>query len=714
MRKQKTNNTSTSELVEHILDTLSQKDYVPTHLEELMRLLRLGEQKKSVLVRTLGQMEKEGKIARIKKNRYALPLDADLIPGRIRMNRRGQGTLFPENPDMTPIPVPPEATGTAMHDDRVLVRREVRPGDPASARGTVIRVLERARSKVVGTLLRSKQLAYVAPDDPRIIADIAIPADQASNIPTGHKVVVELREWKSRHMSPEGEIVDVLGKATEPGVDMRGIITHYQLPTEFPRAVLNEAKALGTEVREAELKGRLDCREHLVVTIDPDDAKDFDDAICLQPVEHGRMRLWVHIADVSHYVKPGTALDKEARLRGNSTYLVDRVIPMLPESLSNELCSLKPGVARLTKCVEFLLDRDARVLSVNFHEAVILSKRRFAYQEVRDILRAPARDDLGRMLHAAHRVAQLQRQRRFKRGALNLEFPETKIRLDARGRVRAVEVVEHDESHQLIEEFMLMTNEAVARTLRRLQRPSVYRVHEPPDPEKLEDLRALVKAHDIACGDLSAPGEMMRLMKKIASHDAAPALSVAVLRSMKRARYTNQPLGHYGLAATDYTHFTSPIRRYADLLVHRALFGGKSSVPDHARLAEITDHISTTERISQDAERDSRDVKMMAWFESQLATRQEAQPVFEAIITEIRSFGFFVDIAALAYSGLVPVSSLEDDLYRFDAAGVRLVGRRRGRVFALGQRVHVGVLRVDRLKKQVDFKLVESSPDRRM
>lgn len=695
------------ELSEDIITILSQEDYIPKDLSGLLRTLRLPRNKSPLLARVLKQLEKDGKIARIKKNKYALPTDADLIPGRIRMNRRGQGTLFPENPNLPPIPIPPDATSTALHDDRVLVRREVRPGDPQATCGKVIRVLERARTQVVGSLLRSKHLAYVAPDDPRLPADIAIPPQEARDIPTGYKVIVELLEWQSRHMSPEGRIVEVLGKPSDPGVDMRGIVAHYQLPLEFPRAVLREAEALGDQVTAADCRERLDCREHLVITIDPDDAKDFDDAICLQPADRGRFRLWVHIADVSHYVKPGTALDKEAQLRGNSTYLVDRVIPMLPEQLSNELCSLKPGVDRLTKCAEFLLDSDARVLNVKFHSALIHSKRRFTYQEARDILRTNPRDEIAHMLHQAHHLAQALRQRRLKRGALNLEFPETKIRLDARGRVRAVELVEHDESHQLIEEFMLLANEAVARTLRRLQRPAVYRVHEPPDPEKLEELRALVKAHNIPCGDLTAPGEMARLLKHIAAHPAGSALSLAVLRSMKRARYTNQPLGHYGLATADYTHFTSPIRRYADLLVHRALFGKKHHIPDHARLAEITDHISTTERNSQDAERDSRDIKMLGWFETQLAAKSPPPPVHDAIITEIRSFGFFVELPALAYSGLVPISSLEDDLYRFDAASVRLIGRRHGRTFTLGQRVRVCVQRVDRLKKQVDFRLAD-------
>jgi ribonuclease R len=695
------------ELEDRILKALSQKKYVPQDEAGLAKLLELPNEQLSLFNRTLHTLERAGKIVRIKKNRFALPLDADLIPGRIRMNRRGQGTLFPDNPDLPQILIPPEATATALHDDRVLVRREVKPGkwnQQGNPTGSVIRVLERSRKKIVGSLLRGKQQAYVAPDDPRLPADIAVPPEQTRNIPTGHKVIVELTQWKSRHMSPEGRIVEVLGRPTEHGVDMRGILIHYRLPEAFPRAVIREARSFGNSIKDDDLRGRLDCRQHLVVTIDPDDAKDFDDAICVQKEEHGRYRLWVHIADVSYYVKPGSHLDKEALQRGNSTYLVDRVIPMLPEELSNELCSLKPHVDRLTKCAEFLIDEQSRVLEVKFHHAVINSKMRFSYQEAMEILKqSKPMDELVVMLHMANRIASKLRENRLKRGALNLEFPESKIRLDSRGRVLAVERVEHDESHQLIEELMLLTNEAVAKKLRRMQVPAVYRVHEPPDPEKLEELRALMQAHNIPCGDLSLPGEMPRLVQNIARHQAASALQIAVLRSMKRARYCNLPLGHYGLAAADYTHFTSPIRRYADLLVHRVLYGTKNHLLSQERLSQITNHISATERNSQDAERDSREIKMLAYFESQLSSRHP--PVHEAVITEVRNFGFFVEIPSLAFSGLVPVSSLDDDLYRFDPASVRLVGRRKNRCFTLGQKVLVRVLKVERLKKQVDFKL---------
>ena len=378
---------------DQIVRLLGQKDYVPANVPELLRLLRLPPHRQQVLQGALRELEQTGRIARIKGNRYIQPREADLIPGRIRMNRQGKGFLQPDDPGLKEITIPEGATGTALHEDRVLVRRDVRPkglrsGAAEPDTGAVVRILERRRTQMVGTLQRGRQFLYVIPDDPRIPHDIYVPEPRDLGRPAriGDKVVVELREWESRHTNPEGEIVEVLGAPGAEGVDMLSVLRQYDLPLHFPKPVLHEAHAIGTTVHARDGAGRVDCRRHRVITIDPDDAKDFDDAICLERVSPEQWRLWVHIADVSHYVKPGTALDAEARKRGNSTYLVDRVIPMLPEALSNELCSLKPDVDRLTKCVEFLVSNDGRVLSAKFYSAVIHSQRRFTYGEVLEIL----------------------------------------------------------------------------------------------------------------------------------------------------------------------------------------------------------------------------------------------------------------------------------------------------------------------------------------
>ena len=696
---------------DQIIRLLGQKDYVPANVPELLRLLRLPPNRQQMLQGALRELEQSGRIARIKGNRYIQPREADLIPGRIRMNRQGKGFLQPDDAGLKEITIPEGATGTALHEDRVLVRRDVRPkglrsGAVEADTGTVVRILERRRTQMVGTLQRGRRFLYVIPDDPRIPHDIYVPEPHDVGRPArvGDKVVVELREWESRHTNPEGEIVEVLGAPGAEGVDMLSVLRQYDLPLHFPKAVLHEAHAIGTKFHARDGAGRVDCRRHRVITIDPDDAKDFDDAICLERVSPEQWRLWVHIADVSHYVKPGTALDAEARKRGNSTYLVDRVIPMLPEALSNELCSLKPNVDRLTKCVEFLISDDGRVLNAKFYSAVIHSQQRFTYGEVLEILqRKPTPDPIEQMLHQAHELAQRIRRLRFKAGSLDLDFPETKIRLDERGNILRIEKTVNDVSHQLIEECMLLANEAVAGRLMSQHTPAVYRVHEEPDDRRLQEYRQEVLSQNVPCGNLRQTTEVQKLLHRLGTLPIGPALKIGFLKSLMRARYAVEPLGHYGLAKKKYTHFTSPIRRYADLVVHRALFD--KNPPRTSALKETAEHISVTERNSADAERDSKDVKLFAFLKAQLVSgRPERYP---ALVTDVRNFGFFVDVPGLAMSGLVPLSKIEDDFYVFDAARNNLVGRRTRRVIRLGDQVTVSVAKVDSFKKQVDFRLAE-------
>jgi ribonuclease R len=694
---------------DQIIRLLGQKDYVPANVPELLRLLELSPRRQQELQSVLEELDSSGQIARIKGNRYVIPIEADLIPGRIRMNRAGKGFLQPDDSSVAEIAVAESDTGTALHEDHVLVRLDTPRRDSrgvASPRtGKVVRILERSRTRIVGTLQQSRQFLYVIPDDPRMPHDVQVPPAKDVGRPArpGDKVVVELREWASRQAAPEGEIVEVLGAPDAEGVDMLSVIRQYNLPLHFPKAVLAEAHAIGATVHEHDAANRLDCRSHRVVTIDPDDAKDFDDAICLERVSAHQWRLWVHIADVSHYVKPGTALDTEARERGNSTYLVDRVIPMLPEALSNELCSLKPNVDRLTKCVEFLISDDGRVQDAKFHEAIIHSQRRFTYRQVLEILeRAPGADPIEQMLHDANRLAQHIRRLRFKAGSLDLDFPETKIRLDEQGRILRIEKNVNDVSHQLIEEYMLLANEAVATHLMGKHTPAIYRIHEEPDEKRLAEYREDVLTHHVPCGNLKSPFEIQKLLQRLNTLPIGPALKIGFLKSLMRARYSVEPLGHYGLAKKKYTHFTSPIRRYADLVVHRALFDKKAATP--GALREVADHISITERNSADAERDSKDVKLFAFLQAQLDSHEPLP--YPALVTDVRNFGFFVDVPGLAMSGLVPLSLMDDDFYVFDESRQNLVGRRTRRIIRLGDRLTVQVGRVDTFKKQVDFCLV--------
>jgi ribonuclease R len=702
-----------------IIELLSQPDRKPAAFADLATALQVKPDENRSLKKTLADLEKHGLILRTKSQRYIIAREAGLVPGVIQITRGGRGFVQPDEAGIGEINIPQENTGTAMHGDHVLVRLDARPKGlrrkaPETSTGAVVKILERKRTQFVGTLQRGRQFLHVTPDDPRLPSSVMVPEPRDVGRPAnvGDKVVVEILAWESSHSSPEGEIVEVLGAPDAEGVDMLSVLRNYDLPLRFPKAVLGDAHAIArsrpdNQPSAEECADRVDCRSHNVITIDPDDAKDFDDAICLQ--RNGqRWKLWVHIADVSHYVRPGSPLDTEARKRGNSTYLVDRVIPMLPEALSNELCSLKPNIDRLTKCVEFLLSDSGEVLNAKFYSAVIRSRRRFTYREAFSVINRPPDGPIEAMVHEANAMAQRIRRLRFQNGSLDLDFPENKIRLDDQGKVDRIERIENDVSHQLIEEFMLLANEAVAGHLMRKNLPAVYRIHEPPKEKKLQEYRDDVLSHKIPCGNLADRKEVQKLLARLSSLPAGQALKIGFLRSLMRARYSVEPLGHYGLAKTKYTHFTSPIRRYADLVVHRVLFQ-KSQIPFPV-LKQISDHITDTERTSSDAERDSKEVKLYAYLKSQIESGQRVP--YPALVTDLRNFGFFVDVPNLGLSGVVPLSSMQDDFYVLEPARNHIIGRQSRRAIRMGEEVIVEVYRVDDFKKQVDFRLVSpSGPD---
>jgi ribonuclease R len=578
----------------------------------------------------------------------------------------------------------------------------------------VIRILERAHDTIVGTLQQSPNFFYVVPDDPRLTHNVYVQVPPPARLPRAprvrDKVVVHLQAWESRHVNPEGEIVEVLGSADDPGVDVLSIVRNYHLPTEFPKAVLDEAEQIAPTVEERLFAGREDLRGKFIVTIDPDDAKDFDDAVDVEKLGRGGWRLGVHIADVAAYVTPGSALDREARQRGNSVYLPDRVIPMLPERLSNGVCSLKPEVDRLTHSAFIDFDAQGRVTSTRFGRTIIRSAKRLTYKEAYAILQAPPRDQLGERLHLAWELAALLRRQRFEHGSLDLDFPEVKVRLDENGKPIRLERIENDESHQLVEEFMLAANEAVARELKNRSIPTLYRVHENPDPEKLAEYRELALSYQYRVGDLKQRREIQRLLAATKGKPEEQALKIGLLKSLKRARYLPQPLGHYGLAKTNYLHFTSPIRRYADLVAHRSLAARNEKRPprtDLGELASLAEHISTTERTAAEAEMEAVRMKKLEFFERQLAERDPQ--VFRATVVDVRNYGLVIELPEVVLSGVVHVSTLTDDFYVFDAAQRRLTARRSRKRFSVGDELRVFVARVDRFKRQIDFALADQA-----
>ena len=703
---------------EQILALLVSPNYRPLDKRELAKALGRKSGVRMGLNQALRELERSGEIARIRKNRYVLPAEADLVTGTLSIHQAGYGFLITEKPGEADIFVAAENTGTAMHGDRVVARIT---RDPAYARtkgrreGRVIRILERAHDTIVGTLQHSRNFYYVVPDDPRIVHDVYVqvpPRAALPKVPTrGDKVVVRLEAWESRHVNPEGDIIELLGPASAPGVDMLSIIRKYHLPTDFPRDVLDEVNRISETVDARKLDGREDLRKKFIITIDPDDARDFDDAIQIEKIDNGGWQLGVHIADVAAYVEPGSALNREARRRGNSVYLPDRVIPMLPERLSNGVCSLNPGVDRLTHSVFINFDKNGVAKRARFAKSVIRSAQRLTYKQAYAILKSSARDQLSEQLHLAWRLASLLRRKRFEHGSLDLDFPEVKVRLDQTGKPVRLERIDNDESHQLIEECMLAANEAVARELKKRAMPTIYRVHENPDPEKLAEYREFVLSFNYKVGDLAHRAELQRLLASIRGKPEEQALKIGLLKSLKRARYASQPLGHYGLAKPNYLHFTSPIRRYADLVVHRALTarsGKHQSQTDMGQIASIAEHISTTERVAADAEIEAVRMKKLEFFQRQLDQRNPQ--VFRAAIVDVRNYGLVVELPDALITGLVHVSSLANDFYSFEPTQRRLIGRRSRKRFSVGDEVRVFVVRVDAFKRQVDFAIASETP----
>jgi ribonuclease R len=644
--------------------------------------------------------------------------------------------------DEPSIQIAPDDTGVALPGDTVLVRiyRGVAGKRPGERVGRVDQVLERGRTSIVGDLRRVGRSYVVAPDDPRFVYEIAVPDPTGSHIrpapQPGDKVVVKLGEWRRREQPLVGEVTARLGRTHEPRAELHGIFIKHGLEPNFPAEVEREASAIPDRVVPAEIEGRLDYRTIPVFTIDPDDAKDFDDALSIEHLGGGDVRVGVHIADVSSYVKHGTAIDREARKRGNSTYLVGTVVPMLPEKLSNGLCSLVEAQDRICKAVFLTYGPDFRLKATDFANTLIRSRKRLTYRQahalmfeesIEKIRALPVppkhqtgstgralRDleehellDLQSWIQGLWRIASALRRDRMAHGSLDLDMPDTKIFVDPEGYADRLEKIEQDESHQLIEEFMLAANEAVARLTRTHRLASLYRVHDQPDSEKLNDYRQFVATFGIKVGDLTKREEVVRLLKILKSHPQGYTLRTQFLRSLKKACYRTSPDGHYGLHKRDYTHFTSPIRRYSDLVVHRVLQSYLARRADGARhdvrgLEQLAEHLSQTEINSAEAERESVKIKLLEFFERELAKRKRT--AFAAVITDVRRHGFFIELVESMTFGFVSCDALGDDYYQLNPEGNALLGRRRHQRYELNGRLDVVVDKVDRFKRVIDFR----------
>jgi ribonuclease R len=704
-------------LDERVLEVL-EASRRPLKRKEIARGLGAADEDYPALKETLVRLVDGGRVYRIKSQRYALPEQINLVVGTLDSTRRGAGFVVPEKKGEgeADVFVPPHKLGGAVHGDRVVARVEGRKGRD-NPEGRVIRVLARARTRIVGTLQRGKRFGFVVPDNPRLGFDVYVAEEDLKHAEEGQKVVVGIEDWGDGTKSPEGRIVDVLGDPDAPGVDILSIIKSHELDEEFPSEVEKKAREIAADF-EAEARRRLDLRGKTVVTIDPHDAKDFDDALSIERLDEDLYEVGIHIADVSHYVEEGSLIDQEAYDRATSVYLVDRVIPMLPEHLSNGLCSLKPDEDRLAYSVILKIDGEAEVHGFEFRETIIRSRFRLTYQEAQNLIESrPDREEHKAILwelQTLRRLAKVLRRKRAERGSLDFDLPEAIVELDEEGFPIDIQESVRLDSMRLIEEFMLLANETVAREASRLEVPFVYRVHDRPAPEKIEQIRGFVEALGFQMpkpkkGKVD-PRVFAEVIEEVRGRREEELVNTVILRSMKQARYQVENIGHFGLAAKDYTHFTSPIRRYPDLVVHRLLKriqSGERWKGERERqgtgLSKAMDHCSVEERNAVDAERDSIDLKKVEFMERHL------EDEFEGTISGVTSFGFFVRLNEYFVEGLIHLHDLSDDYYEFHEGQYALIGRNTGRRFRLADPVRVRVESVDKDRRQIDFALIEKS-----
>ena len=629
-------------------------------------------------------------------------------------NAKGFGFARLEDSNDNDIYIPPESTLNAMNKDKILVRITVPSYNGKRASGEVVKILSPAKEGVVGTFDEGRGFGFVICDDKKI-NDIFIPKGSTKGAVTGSKVVVNITKRPSPNKCAEGEVIEILGHKDDPGVDILSIIRQFDLPVDYPEDVYEQSEDMPEDITEAEIEGREDLRNIQTVTIDGDDSKDFDDAVSLDILENGNFLLGVHIADVSHYVTEGSPLDKEAYKRGTSVYLVDRVIPMIPHRLSNGICSLNPDTDRLTLSCIMEIDREGTVVNHKIVESVIHSNCRMTYTKVNNVIENNDPDQIKEyeefvpMLRDMDKLRKILNNRRRLRGAVNFDFPEPKIILDSEGKVLDIKPYERNSATNLIEEFMLVCNETIAEDYYWQGIPFVFRNHDQPDEEKIEGLKKLISAFGYRIkgkGEIH-PMEIQKLIEKVKDTPQEHIISRMVLRSMKQAKYQAENIGHFGLAAKFYCHFTSPIRRYPDLQIHRIIkevIEGKlteNRIKHYdSMLSEIAYHCSTTERTSDDAERETDRLKMAQYMQEHIGEE------YNGLISGVTSWGIYVELENTV-EGMVPLNEIDDDFYEYEEENLRVVGRRTGKIYMLGDEVRVRVIRTDIQARTIDFMFVE-------
>ncbi|MGH9236589.1 MAG: ribonuclease R [Vicinamibacterales bacterium] len=701
-----------------LIKLIRERVHHPATARELAQILRIPREERSSFKRQLKGLVASGELLQVRGNRFGVPDKMDLVVGRLSTNPGGFGFVVPEHAEASErrdIYIAGANLLEAMHGDRVVARveRETAKG----LEGRIIRILERGNETVVGRYeMDEGGLGYVVPFDRRVLTDIHVPTGQSSSAEPGEMVLVQITRWPTATRGPIGRVGEVLGKVDEPGVDTQIIIRKFNIPDAHSEESVEEAGRIGSAVKERDIRGRTDFRPVTTVTIDGEHARDFDDAITIERLPHGHYWLGVHIADVSHYVKEGSALDEEAYERGTSVYFTERAVHMFPAALATGLCSLNPQVDRLVHSCLMEVDRRGHVVRYEIHDGVINSDARMTYTAVNAIL--TERDEktieqyrpLVPMFELMHELFDILNQRRRRRGSIDFDLPEAEVILSDVGQIEAIVASERNVAHRIIEEFMLLANETVASHLVEHDVPSLHRVHEAPDVKKVIDFEEFITTlgYGLGGGHAPKPKDFQRLIDRMRGTPEERPIAALMLRTMQKARYDAASLGHFGLAAEQYTHFTSPIRRYPDLIVHRTLRLARHGKLTPARREELEDDLPETAKHASEMERraDEAERELLQWKKVRFMADKVGDE-FEGYITGVAPYGLFVELIEHYVEGMVHVSSMADDYYRFIEQQHVLRGENTKKVYRLGDKVAVQVVRVDMERRQVDLGIVE-------
>ena len=710
----------TEKIREQLLGLINDPHYNPLKREELALIFNIHPSEMPMFYNFLDELEEDGYIIKTKKGRVMSPNKMGLFVGKFVAHRKGYGFVESDEEFTQDLFIPKDDINGALHNDRVMAEIVTPATEDKRAEGKVIKIIKREVTRVVGLFQENKSFGFVVPDDKKFNQDIFIPKRGFNGAKNDDKVVCEITLWPQENRKPEGKIIEVLGKKGERGVEIDSIIRAHGLPEEFPKKVIDEANYVSSQDLEDEIARRLDLRHLDIFTIDGEDAKDLDDAISIEVLPNGNYKLGVHIADVTHYVREKSKLDKEALKRATSVYLVDKVIPMLPKQLSNGVCSLNPFEDKLTLSCIMEIDENGKVVNSEIAETVINSKARMTYTEVSDILEKD--DEKLKQTFAkqvedfknAEKLARILMKRRERRGPMDFDFPEAKIILNREGKVVDIKCYERRISNKMIEEFMLVANETVAEHFYWLQLPFVYRIHETPSAEKMEDLNKFIATFGYHIkGDLEDvhPKEIQSLVEKIKGTKEEESISTIALRSMKQAKYSPQCIGHFGLAAKYYCHFTSPIRRYPDLQIHRIIkeqLNNKLNNKRQEQLSHIVEYASTQsserERAAELAERDVHDFYKACYMADKVG--QE----FDGVVSSVTSFGMFVELENTV-EGLIRLANMRDDYYIYNQETYTIMGERSHKTFKIGDTVRIKVDNVNVDFREIDFVLISKLED---